>query len=117
MRISLSIVFVVITIIMGFFSHKLLFHESEPSDTLITAGILGHVRNPLYLAILLFYAAFIWLSLSLVSMGILLIAVIIYNWMVNQEEQILEELFGEKYHTYKSQVPKWIPKIKKYTPA
>jgi protein-S-isoprenylcysteine O-methyltransferase Ste14 len=113
-RLSLFILFVIFALILGISSHNLLFHEKDPSETLITDGVFGHLRNPLYLAILLFYTAFIWLSLSLLCMGILLIAIIVYNWMVNKEEQILEDLFGEKYRKYKQNVPKWIPRIKKY---
>ncbi len=113
-RISLFVFFVILAIIFGVPSHKLLFHEHEPSETLITNGILGHVRNPLYLAILLFYAAFIFLSISLLSAGIFIIAIIIYNWMINREEEILEDLFEEEYRVYKEHVPKLIPKIKKY---
>jgi protein-S-isoprenylcysteine O-methyltransferase Ste14 len=29
--------------------------------------------------------------------------------MVNYEEKILEDLFGEDYREYKKKVPKWIP--------
>jgi protein-S-isoprenylcysteine O-methyltransferase Ste14 len=113
-RISLFVLFVILAVIFGIPSHKLLFHEHEPSSELITDSILGYVRNPLYLAILLFYIAFICLSISLLSAGIFIIALIIYNWMVNREEQILEDLFGDDYRKYKQNVPKWIPQIKKY---
>jgi len=113
-RISLFVLFVILAVIFGVPSHKLLFHEHEPSKTLITDGILGYVRNPMYLAILLFYTAFICLSLSLLSAGILIVAIIVYNWMINREEKILENLFGAEYIKFKEHVPKWIPKIKKY---
>ena len=36
-----------------------------------------------------------------------------YEKMVNFEEDILEEMFGEDYIEYKKKVPKWIPKIGK----
>ena len=114
LRISLFVLFIILAIIFGIPSHKQLFPEKEPPKTLITNRIFGHVRNPLYLAILLTYTSFIWLSISFLSVCILIIAIIIYNWMANREEIILEDIYGEKYRKYKEKVPKWIPNIKKY---
>ncbi len=98
-------------IILIFTSHKSLFHDHKPSTTLITTGILGRVRHPLYLGILLIYISLIVQSISLICIGIFLIYVIIYNKMANYEEKVLEELFGEEYLEYKKKVPKWFPKI------
>jgi protein-S-isoprenylcysteine O-methyltransferase Ste14 len=91
-------------------AHKILFEKiDKPSDTLITNGILKHVRNPLYLGVLLLYVAFILLSISLISVIIFVIICLIYDKMVNFEEKILEEMFGVEYLEYKNKVPKWIP--------
>ena len=94
-------------------SHDALFHGNRPSNTLITDGILSHVRNPLYLGVLLIYVAFLFLSISLICVGFFIIIVAIYNNMVNHEEKVLESLFGDDYLAYKKRVPKWIPKFSK----
>ena len=90
-------------------SHRTLFKTHHPSDKLITKGILRYVRNPMYFGILLIYVAFLFLSISLIGIAIFIIVFLVYNWMVNFEERILENMFGEEYREYKKKVPKWIP--------
>ncbi|MFX0041922.1 MAG: methyltransferase family protein [Candidatus Hodarchaeota archaeon] len=90
-------------------SHRALFKSHQPPDSLITSGILRYVRNPMYFGILLIYVAFITLSISLISIGLFIIVILIYNWMVNFEENILENMFGNQFLEYKTKVPKWIP--------
>ncbi|MBN1214612.1 MAG: DUF1295 domain-containing protein [Candidatus Lokiarchaeota archaeon] len=110
-RIILFGIVILISIIIGYLSHKQLFHDNEPSNVLITHGILGYIRNPLYLSILLLYLALLFLSISLISTCLFILIFLIYNWMVNCEERILEDIFGEQYREYKKKVPKWIPKL------
>jgi len=106
--IVLTIAFVLIQI-----SHKILFKQPENKDDLITEGILGRVRNPMYLGVLLIYLAFIFLSISLISTAIWILIIIIYNRLATFEEKQLEKLFKEKYLEYKNKVPKWIPRLTK----
>ena len=44
-------------------SHNTLFRQPENKDELITNGILGHVRNPMYFGVLLIYLALIFFFL------------------------------------------------------
>ena len=111
LRLSFLVFFLSIGLILIILSHKILFHDNGPSETLITNGILKWVRNPMYLGILMIYIASILFSLSLISIGFFVIVVILYNRMVNFEEKILEQLFGDQFLEYKSNVPKWIPKL------
>ena len=99
----------VIALILISKSHKLLFKSHEPPKHVITTGILGYVRNPMYLGILLIYISLICLSISLLSIGVFLVVFLVYNWMVNFEENILKSKFGEEYRQYQKSVPKWIP--------
>ena len=108
-RIILCISIIAISLTFIFLSHQTLFKSHQPSTSLITNGILGYVRNPMYLGILLIYVAFIFLSLSLISIGLFVLIFLVYNWMANFEEKILENLFGEKFLEYKKKVGKWLP--------
>jgi len=108
-RLILFILVFVIALTFIFLSHQALFKSHQPSNSLITTGILGYVRNPMYLGILLIYIAFIFLSISLISIAVFVVISLVYNWMVNFEEKILENLFGNKFLEYKAKVPKWIP--------
>ena len=108
-RLIIFIIVFITALIFILLSHRALFKSHQPSNSLITNGVLGHVRNPMYLGILLIYIAFIFLSISLISIGIFIIIFLVYNWMVNFEEKILENLFGNEYLEYKAKVPKWFP--------
>ncbi|MFX1411610.1 MAG: methyltransferase family protein [Promethearchaeota archaeon] len=108
-RVVLFIIVFVIAITFIMLSHRALFKSHHPPNTLITNGILGYVRNPMYLGILLIYLAFICLSISLISICLFIPIFLVYNWMVNFEENVLENMFNIEYLEYKKKVPKWIP--------
>lgn len=82
--------------------------HSMKSGNLITSGIYGHIRHPLYLGTLSLYLPFIFWSFSLLSIIPWLIAVAAYNKMANYEEQLLTKRFGKEYVEYKKRVRKWI---------
>lgn len=108
-RTFLFIVVLGIALIFIMLSHRTLFSTHQPSDKLITTGILSYVRNAMYFGILLIYIAFVLFSISIITIGLFIIIFLIYNWMVNFEENILESMFGDEYLEYKKKVPKWIP--------
>jgi protein-S-isoprenylcysteine O-methyltransferase Ste14 len=110
-RLILFTVIFAIAIIFILLSHRALFKSHQPPNALITSGILSYIRNPMYFGILLIYIAFILLSVSLISIALFVVVFLIYNWMANFEEYILENLFGEEFLKYKKKVGKWIPKI------
>ena len=112
-RFVLFLIIFCIGIIFIHLAHNILFKDNEPSDTLLMEGILLHVRNPMYLGILFFYISILFLSISVVGIIFFTLAFLIYNKMVNYEENILEKKFGKEYIEYQMNVPKWIPSIKK----
>ncbi|WXG46263.1 MAG: methyltransferase [Candidatus Atabeyarchaeum deiterrae] len=82
--------------------------HSMKSGKLMTTGIYGHVRHPLYLGILLLYLPFTLWSFSLLSLVPWLIAAVAYNRMADYEEQLLKRRFGRGYLDYEKKVRKWI---------
>jgi protein-S-isoprenylcysteine O-methyltransferase Ste14 len=82
--------------------------HSMRSGKLMTTGIYGHIRHPLYLGTLLLYLPFTLWSFSLLSLAPWLIAVVAYNKMANYEEQVLTKKFGKEYVDYKKKVRKWV---------
>lgn len=107
------ILFIIIFVVGYLFvraSHNVLFRNPENKNALITNGILGHVRHPMYFGVLLFYLACLFLSISLISVAIWVVIIIIYNGLATFEEKQLEQLFGQEYFEYKAKVPKWIPR-------
>ncbi|TFG24019.1 MAG: isoprenylcysteine carboxylmethyltransferase family protein [Promethearchaeota archaeon] len=109
LRLTAFLFTLILALLLIYFSHRILFNKNIPSNILITDGILKHVRNPLYLGVLLIYLAFLFYSISLISVAVFIVIFLIYNRMVNYEENMLEKLFGEDYLKYKKRVSKWIP--------
>ena len=110
-RIILFVIILAIAYVLIHLSHKILFRQPENKDDLITEGILGHVRHPMYLGVLLIYLACIFLSISLISIVVCIIIFIVYNRLATFEEKELEKLFKDKYLEYKDKAPKWIPRL------
>lgn len=85
--------------------------RSRNVQRLVTYGIFGWARNPLYIGNFL-----IWIGFTIVS-GVLWfipVAVVIfaleYTFIVRYEEGVLESIFGAEYLEYKRRTPRWIPR-------
>jgi len=80
----------------------------KPTLILVTGGIFGLMRNPMYVGLMLLLGG---LAVALASdwMIILLIpaALILHLGVVKREERYLEAKFGETYHAYMNRVPRY----------
>ena len=103
--------FLILGLFLAFRAEHVIFQDEKPNK-LITTGILGHTRHPLYLGVLIIYIGFIFLTMSLISILGLIITFLMYNYIASFEENELEEIFKEEYLEYKKKVPKWIPSIR-----
>lgn len=108
-RLILFIIILSLSFTFIFLSHQTLFKSHQPPNSLVITGVLKYTRNPMYFGILLIYVAFIFLSISLISICLFIIVFFVYNWMVNFEQNILENMFGNEFLEYKKRVPKWFP--------
>jgi protein-S-isoprenylcysteine O-methyltransferase Ste14 len=77
----------------------------------VTTGAFQYVRHPLYLGCILVYFGLAAATASLFSLALLVAIFLSYNFIATYEENLLEDLFGESYRTYKQQTRKWLPKI------
>ncbi len=82
---------------------------SEPTRTLVTTGIHGWTRNPIYLGLFLVYGG-IGLAAQSPWMLILMLplAMTIRYGVVAREEAYLERRFGDPYRAYKAHVRRWL---------
>ena len=83
--------------------------SNQPVRALVTNGIHGWSRNPIYVGMLLVYAG---IGIAARSPWILILALplfaILRYGVVAREEAYLEGRFGETYRAYKANVRRWL---------
>jgi protein-S-isoprenylcysteine O-methyltransferase Ste14 len=82
---------------------------TKPTRVLVTRGIHGWSRNPIYLGMFLVYGG---IGIAVRSPWILILllplAVTIRYGVVAREEAYLERRFGNAYRDYKARVRRWL---------
>jgi protein-S-isoprenylcysteine O-methyltransferase Ste14 len=82
---------------------------TRPTRALVTTGIHGWSRNPIYLGMLLVYGG---IGLVVRSPWILILAgplaITIHYGVIAREEAYLERRFGDAYREYKARVSRWL---------
>ncbi len=80
----------------------------KPSSALVTGGIFGWLRNPMYVGLALIVAG---LGIALASDWMLVMLVpavlLLHFGVVKREERYLEAKFGDAYRAYKARVPRY----------
>ncbi len=94
--------------------------ESTPayneSNRLITVGPYSFVRNPMYLAQLsIVLGYFLWTGELIVFVYLINYMFIVYFITTYYEEPYLFRKFGDAYADYTESVPKWIPRLTRYS--
>jgi protein-S-isoprenylcysteine O-methyltransferase Ste14 len=82
---------------------------NQPTRALVTSGIHGWTRNPIYLGMFLVYGG---IGIAAPSPWALIfclpLAVTIRYGVVAREEAYLERRFGDAYREYKARVRRWL---------
>ena len=85
------------------------FRSVEPSTALVTTGVHGWTRNPIYLGLFLVY---IGIGIAAGSAWILFltlpVAITLRYGVVAREESYLERRFRGAYRDYKARVRRWL---------
>ena len=102
--------FILIFLAVGLFRQN----EEDPNPTtqsnkLITIGIYKYIRNPMYLALVVFQIG-LGISLSFLHISIMSIftAITLHYFIIKKEETYLKEIFGADYEIYKARSRRWI---------
>jgi protein-S-isoprenylcysteine O-methyltransferase Ste14 len=81
----------------------------KPTRALVTTGIHGWTRNPIYLGMFLLYGG---IGVAAQSAWILILtlplAITIRYGVLAREEAYLERRFGDTYRDYKARVRRWV---------
>ncbi len=82
---------------------------NEPTRALVTAGIHGWSRNPIYLGLFLIYGGIGVAARSPWALILTLpLAISVRYGVVAREEAYLERRFGDAYRDYKARVRRWL---------
>lgn len=82
---------------------------TRPTSALVTTGIHGWSRNPIYVGTLLVYVGVgLIVRSSWILILVLPVAVTMRYAVVALEEAYLEERFGDAYRAYKARVRRWV---------
>jgi protein-S-isoprenylcysteine O-methyltransferase Ste14 len=84
----------------------------DPPRSLVERGLYRHVRNPMYLGILLLLGgeALLFRSRALLAYAGL-VFLFFFLFVVAYEEPALRRKFGQDYERYCDKVPRWIPRF------
>lgn len=89
----------------------------DPPKNLVTVGLYRHVRNPMYVGVVLIILGWIMITGSPIVLGFALFLYIAFYYRVkNHEEPWAEDTFAEEWVKYKQNVPRWLPQLKGYHP-
>ena len=81
----------------------------KPTRALVTTGIHGWTRNPIYLGMFLLYGGIGVAAQSPWTLILTLpLAITIRYGVVAREEEYLEQRFGDIYRDYKASVRRWL---------
>lgn len=90
----------------------------DPIKNLLVEGPYLYVRNPMVIGVILILISESIILQSWEILSWMVVFVIINSaYFVLYEEPQLERRFGEKYLSYKLDVPRWLPRISRYQGA
>lgn len=111
-RIPIAVVFLFLSGYLAKTGLDIIFGETRDTPNVVSNGIFGIVRHPIYLGSVLFYFALLSITLSLIAAIVLLIIIGFYHYLALYEEKLLSKKFGAKYEQYMKTVPMWIPRTR-----
>ncbi len=83
--------------------------DPSRASSLVSSGIFGRSRNPMYLGMLVLLMAWaIWLGNAANIVTLYLFYSFMTRFQIKPEEEALARLFGEEYEAYCEKVSRWI---------
>ena len=84
-------------------------HRPEDTARLVTDGIYGYTRNPMYVGMLMVLAGWgLWLNHLAAAVFLPLCAFWLQWFQIVPEERAMAAKFGHDYRAYRSRVRRWI---------
>lgn len=97
---------------LALYGIKIVFSEFTELPRMITQDLFSFVRHPVYLGAMIIYVGALAFTMSPLGLAVFIGVFFLYDWLAQDEEQRMEKIFGEAYLAYKSQVPRWLPRLR-----
>ena len=97
--------------VLAFRRHRTTVDPRDPSkaSSLVTTGIFGVTRNPMYVGMALIVAGFGLGTNSLIALSLAPVFVVaLTKFQIEPEEAAMRRLFGEAFDAYAARVPRWL---------
>jgi protein-S-isoprenylcysteine O-methyltransferase Ste14 len=91
----------------------MVFGEERDSPIMVTEGVFGIVRHPIYLGEALLYVGLLIWSMSLAAAVVWALAFGFLHYISRHEERLMLGIFGQEYKRYMEEVPMWGPRIRR----
>lgn len=83
--------------------------RASSASSLVTRGVYGFTRNPMYLGLLLTLLAWaVFLASPFALLWVAVYVIYITRFQIIPEERVLSTLFGAEYEAYKEKVRRWL---------
>jgi protein-S-isoprenylcysteine O-methyltransferase Ste14 len=83
--------------------------KPETASSLVSSGIYGVTRNPMYVGLLFVLIGWaVFLSSAYALVGALAFLLYITRFQIQPEERVLSRVFGSDYTAYKAKVRRWL---------
>ncbi len=93
---------------------KAVFGTTREKPEVISTGVFGIVRHPIYTGAILFYLGATVITMSIASAAFVMIIIGYYIAIGKYEERILVEKFGNDYLEYKKKTGMLFPKLRSH---
>jgi protein-S-isoprenylcysteine O-methyltransferase Ste14 len=100
---------------MGFTILAVLNFATSPKDKVITKGLYGVSRNPMYIGLILMQTGLGIACASWLYLLLTVVLMVLLNANLSAEERYCRYKYGDAYQKYMNSTPRWIgiPKSKK----
>lgn len=75
---------------------------------LVTTGIFGITRNPIYVFFILWFIGVFLINGTVTFLVFAVLTVAVLHWQILREEKFLVEHYGEPYELYRKNVPRYL---------
>lgn len=105
---AIAAFFVSILFIQRHMKFSLLANTYGTPARLVTNGVFGYSRNPIYVAFFMPILSLAALSPMAAAAALAIYILAMNRFVISREERVLEENFGDDYRAYKSRTRRWL---------